>query len=117
MGGWHWQGSLSDRTLIAENRCAAIFVSTVSPKLGSALQRVRVESHARTFIAAEHLDTTWAVSLILVGALSLAIILANEHYGRGGRWLPGSWLGLGKTLPHFAKWLIGSDPQCIILLG
>jgi hypothetical protein len=26
-----------------------------------------------------NLDTTWAVSLILVGALSLAIILANEH--------------------------------------
>ena len=26
-----------------------------------------------------NLDATWAVSLILVGALSLAIILANEH--------------------------------------
>jgi hypothetical protein len=26
-----------------------------------------------------NLDTTWAVSLLLVGALSLAIILANEH--------------------------------------
>jgi hypothetical protein len=26
-----WRGSLSDRTLIAENRCAALFVSTVSP--------------------------------------------------------------------------------------
>src|SRR6266436_4197187 len=26
-----------------------------------------------------NLDTTWAVSLVLVGALSLAIILANEH--------------------------------------
>jgi hypothetical protein len=27
-----------------------------------------------------NLDATWAVSLILVGALSLAIILANEHW-------------------------------------
>ena len=26
-----------------------------------------------------NLDATWAVSLILIGALSLAIILANEH--------------------------------------
>jgi hypothetical protein len=26
-----------------------------------------------------NLDATWAVSLVLVGALSLAIILANEH--------------------------------------
>jgi hypothetical protein len=26
-----------------------------------------------------NLDATWAVSLILVGALSLAIIIANEH--------------------------------------
>jgi hypothetical protein len=26
-----------------------------------------------------NLDATWAVSLILLGALSLAIILANEH--------------------------------------
>jgi len=29
--GRPWQGSLSDRILIAENRCAALFVSTVSP--------------------------------------------------------------------------------------
>jgi hypothetical protein len=28
----HWQGSLSDRMLIAENRCADLFVSTVSPE-------------------------------------------------------------------------------------
>jgi hypothetical protein len=28
--GEHWQGSLSDRRLIAENCCAALFVSTVS---------------------------------------------------------------------------------------
>jgi hypothetical protein len=26
-----------------------------------------------------NLDATWAISLVLVGALSLAIILANEH--------------------------------------
>jgi hypothetical protein len=26
-----------------------------------------------------NLDATWAVSLVLVGALSLAIIVANEH--------------------------------------
>jgi hypothetical protein len=26
-----------------------------------------------------NLDTTWAVSLILVGTLSLAIIFANDH--------------------------------------
>ena len=33
MNGWKrdWRGSLSGRTLIAENRCAALFVSTVSP--------------------------------------------------------------------------------------
>jgi hypothetical protein len=30
-----------------------------------------------------NLDATWAVSLILVGALSLAIILANEHRASG----------------------------------
>jgi hypothetical protein len=30
VGRQHWQGSLSDRILIAENRCAALFVSTVS---------------------------------------------------------------------------------------
>jgi hypothetical protein len=29
--GEHWRGSLSDRILIAENCCAALFVSTVSP--------------------------------------------------------------------------------------
>ena len=31
VGSEPWQGSLSDRILIAENRCAALFVSTVSP--------------------------------------------------------------------------------------
>jgi hypothetical protein len=30
-------------------------------------------------VPAFNLDATWAASLILVGALSLAIILANEH--------------------------------------
>ena len=29
--GEHWRGSLSDRVLIAENRCAAFFVSPMSP--------------------------------------------------------------------------------------
>ena len=42
----HWQGSLSDRMLIAENRCADLFVSTVSPEPGSALQRVRRSGRA-----------------------------------------------------------------------
>src|SRR5258705_7142443 len=31
VGSEHWRGSLSDRVLIAENRCAALFVSTESP--------------------------------------------------------------------------------------
>ena len=31
VGSEHWRGSLSDRILIAENRCTALFVSTVSP--------------------------------------------------------------------------------------
>ena len=31
VGSEPWRGSLSDRILIAENRCAALFVSTVSP--------------------------------------------------------------------------------------
>jgi hypothetical protein len=32
VGSELWRGSLSGRTLIAENRCAALFVSTVSPE-------------------------------------------------------------------------------------
>ena len=78
-GAQHWQGSLSDRILIAENRCADLFVSTVSPDSETAALQCgrpvsivppftrpdtwpkapvsRVEwalLHVRTFIAAEH---------------------------------------------------------------
>ena len=36
VGSEHWRGSLSDRILIAESRCAAFFVSPVAPTLCSA---------------------------------------------------------------------------------
>jgi hypothetical protein len=80
VGSEHWRGSLSGRTLIAENRCAALFVSTVAParslcagcrppplhgqgppcsvgagcRLSMPPFHPRQLSHARTFIAAEH---------------------------------------------------------------
>src|SRR2546426_12236365 len=50
--GWRsepWRGSFSDRTLIAENQCADLFVSTVTLTLkpGSALQCGRRGSEER----------------------------------------------------------------------
>jgi hypothetical protein len=72
----HW------RRIRTNNPLERIFVHSVAMMMAGGFSAWLVYRYLGLKFASRswfNLDTTWAVSLILVGALSLAIILANEH--------------------------------------
>jgi hypothetical protein len=108
--GQHWRGSLSDRILIAENGCAAFFVSTVSGTDAGVVQRLKgvtvctigsehwQGSLSDRILKPLHLHQCWRwiaeIALVTAAAYAPGVVLTVSPDCRvGPRTLPPTWTG------------------------